>query len=113
MPRSIPKTNRNWLREIERAFEKAALKVERKVRPADEIYKFAPQLAGSRRGIHSDDIARATKKIDKSIQAQRAIENPGEYIFEFYSAYLEAHVLFGFLDEMEVDPIMTYLVHNV
>ena len=108
----MPTTNRKWLREIERAYQKAVLRVEKESLSIENVYKLAAHFAGTRRGIDTSLIQEAEAENQINIEDQRKRGNPGEWVFEFYSCYLDAHVHYGFLDDMAVDEILEYVTHE-
>lgn len=112
MPRTTPDTNRKWLREANLALRKAEPKLEKGIIAPDRFYTLAAPFVATKRGVSQVRLEEAQKLISKKIHEFRAIEDNGEYLFDFYSSYIDAHVHFGFIDEKQGDKILEYIVFN-
>ena len=108
----MPKSNRNWLREADRALRKAEPKLEKGAVEPKDFYTLAAPIAANWRGVSEEALDDAQEQIAAKIAEFRDIEDTGEYLFDFYSSYIDAHVHFGYLDEMEADRILEYISIN-
>lgn len=109
MSRSIPTSNRKWLKEIERAYRKAQGRVEKGTIRSDELYMLAVELAAARRGVSDEVLKEASERVAEEITENRTREDTGEYIFEFFASYIDAHVHFGYLNSFEADKVLDYV----
>lgn len=108
----LPSRNRNWLKEVKKAY-KDALKIQHRLGTnASEIYKLAPELAAKNRTIKSKAtieamLDRAIKDVeyDKQIEPE---EDEGE-LFHFVFSYIMSHSTAGLIEELEADKIMDYV----
>ncbi len=78
----------------------------------DQFYKLAAPIAAHWRGVSEEELEEAQRHITKTVNEFRQIEDTGEYLFDFYASYIDAHIQFGCIDEMEGDNIMEYISIN-
>ena len=109
---NLPSRNRNWLREVRKAYSTAEKWLrERDIAP-ENIYTLAPEIVASNRGISSSQIVEAmldSAVSDVAYEKKVDPESYRRYKFHFVSAYIFGHVAAGILPEKECDKILAYI----
>ena len=112
----LPNRNRNWLREVTSAYEKALKAVERGEIKGSEIYLYGPKLAAKKRGIESEEIIeRMVEYIREDVRYGESVD-PGSskrVTFHFFAGYIHWHAAAGLMSEIECDRVMDYINEEI
>lgn len=111
----LPSRNRNWLREIQKAYSAAERQLSSRKLPIEEVYMLAPELAARNRAISDKKLVHEmTYFIDIEVKRDwdKDPKSQGHYKFHFVSAYLYSHLVPKLISENECEKIMDYVNKN-
>jgi hypothetical protein len=109
---SMPSRNRNWLKEVRKAYSIAEKRLAKREITSEYLYTLAPEIMASNRGIVSKKTIEAmlnSAKSDVAYEKKIEPESCYRYKFHFVSAYIFGHVAAGILSEKECDQILSYI----
>jgi hypothetical protein len=112
-----PKTHKRWAEEAIGAFNEARKQLQEGYSPVAnkyEIYRHAPILAAQNRDISGTDRGLEMLSVINDIEHDFEVdaEAKGRYLCNFVLAYIHCHAYADFVEEIEADRIMDYIVDN-
>ena len=113
---NVPKRNRHWLKEIQKALTSAEKQASNKDMEIAYLYQLALDYVIKNRGIDNLPVIREMQEdAENRVQGEWRLDDESKayYKFHFVSSYIFSHVPAGLIEELEGDKVMNYINDNM